>query len=112
MNIIVCNNPDKRVYSESYDKVIYLGYTPNQELKENEIIIIDYKNIINIDNFKISLSGICKGDRLSESKYDLQDNASCDQIVLNNNKYNICDKSKNGYTIYYVGQNNHYEIEI
>ena len=112
MYILVSNNHEKKVYSESYDKVIYLGYTPNHELRENEFIINDTKTFILLNNFRISLNGICKGNRTPRDKWDLVEHHIGNQIVLNNSKSNIYDERPDGSKLYFIGLNSHYEIEI
>lgn len=112
MNIIVSNNPNKEVYSESYDKVIYLGYTPNKDLKENEIVINSPKESITLSEFRISLNGICKGNKVPKDKWDLVTNHIGNQIVLNDNKSNIYDERPDGSKLYFIGLETHYEIEI
>lgn len=112
MNIIVCNNPNKRVYSEAYDKVIYLGYTPDKDLEVNEVIILGNLDSIIIENYRISTKGICIGSRLPKDKWDLVEKHIGNQIVLNDNKSNIYDERPNGNKLYFIGLGNHYEIEI
>lgn len=113
MVILVCNNPEKKVYSDNYDKVIYLGYTPSKELNGNEIIVLN-GSIFEFDNYLVSTAGRLESGFQPISKNQLEKfyKKNTNQILLNNTKSNINFETETGEKLYYVGKNNHYEVEI
>lgn len=113
MNIIVCNNPSKRIYSENYDQVIYLGYIPEKDLEKNEIIVNNNDKIL-LNEWIISKYGITASNRISINKIDLQINykKSINQIVLNDRDTNFSFVSPTGEKIEFVALDGHLELII
>jgi len=113
MNIIVCNNPFKRIYSENYDQVIYLGYIPEKDLEKNEVIINNNNKLL-LNGWLISKYGIISSNKISLSKIDLQSNykKSVNQIVLNNRDTNFSFITPTEEKIEFVALNGHLELII
>ncbi len=115
MKIIISNNPEKEIYAESYDLVIYLGITPDKELESNERIILS-NDVLTLDNNLglISKNGVNKNNTQAIGKYNFISNhkKGITQILLNDRHTNIKDDSNNGYTHYFVGLGTHYEFEL
>lgn len=113
MNVIISNNSTKEVYTENYDKVIYLGHTPSRKLKENELVLLqdmycEYNDTI------ISINGLNKYKQHVSSKKELQKSylLKKNQIVSNDRGSNFTQIMETGEEINFVGIGNHLEIKL
>ncbi len=112
MYICVTNNPDREIYSESYDKVFYLGFKPDKELSSNEVTI-ENNDHYEFNDYLISLKGVTNNGKipLNKNNFTRFAKTNTNQILLNNSKSNIHDITDNG-TYYFIGIKNHFEMEI
>jgi hypothetical protein len=109
--VLVTNNKDKEVNPENYDKIIYLGFTPLKKLTDSELVI-DSSNLISVNNYVISLRGLCVGGRNAESKKDLESfyKRGIHQIVLGESTKQCSHLTETGEEIIFVPINGHKEL--
>lgn len=113
MLIMITNNLKRGEYSHMYDKVFYLGILPEEDLKENEIVIKD-DDIYTFENYTISLRGILNTNKKPFSKKELLRDykKGINQIVLNDCNFSSTREMLKGEKIEFVGINNHRELEF
>lgn len=110
--IILITDSNLKVNPDNYDKVIYLGFTPNKQITENEIIVLN-NEIYTLNNYKISTKGIKSNNSFASSKLDLERNPlEHNQICINTHNTNTDFNTEKGYHISLVKKYGHREIEI
>lgn len=114
MLILINNNPNKVVDPGNYDKIIYLGFTPEKDLEQNESVLLDNEYIVLSNFYHVSIRGLIKGINYAKSKKDLELNylPKINQIVLNERNTSATHITETEEILQYVGLNNHLELNL